>query len=264
MELLLYIATGIAGGLLSGMFGVGGGIVVVPILAMLFSGLHFPPGQIMQVAIGTSLATIIVNSISSTQAHHRRGNVNWGMVRRMAPGGVLGALFATWLASRMHSDGLQLLFAAFECAVALHLWRGQHLAAHEEKVVPAPVLYAFGGIVGTLSSLLGIGGGTVAVPFLIYWTRNLRAAIGTAAALGLPLSVVGTLGYVTAGLHVDGLPQPSLGYIYLPAWLGIAASGVIAAPLGVKLAHHLPVATLKKLLAVVLFVLGVKMGWGLL
>lgn len=263
MEFLLYIATGIAGGLLSGMFGVGGGIVVVPILAMLFAGLHFPPAQIMQVAIGTSLATIIVNSISSSHAHHRHGNVNWTMVRRMAPGGIVGAVFATWLASRMHSDALQLLFAVFECAVALHLWRGHRQEVHA-KVVRAPVLYAFGGIVGMLSSLLGIGGGTVAVPFLIYWTRNLRIAIGTAAALGLPLSVVGTLGYIAAGLKVDGLPQPSLGYVYLPALLGIAISGVIAAPLGVKLAHRLPVTTLKKLLAAVLFALGVNMGWGLL
>lgn len=263
MELLLYIATGVVGGLLSGMFGVGGGIIIVPILAMLFTELHFPPAQIMHVAIGTSLATIIVNSLSSAHAHHRRGNVNWVMVRCMTPGGILGAVFATWLASRMHSDGLQLLFAVFECVVALHLWRGQHQEV-QAKVVREPVLYAFGGIVGMVSSLLGIGGGTLAVPLLIYWTRNLRVAIGTAAALGLPLSVTGALGYVAAGLQVDGLPQPSLGYVYLPAWLGIAISGVFAAPLGVKLAHCVPVGTLRKLLAVVLFALGVKMGWGLL
>lgn len=259
MEFLLYIATGMAGGLLSGMLGV----VVVPILAMLFAGLHFPPAQIMQVAIGTSLATIIVNSISSTHAHLQHGNVNWHMVRCMTPGGILGTLFATWIASRMHSDGLQLLFAVFECAAALHLWRGQQQEVHA-RVMRIPVLYAFGGIVGMVSSLLGIGGGTVSVPFLIYWARNLRVAIGTAAALGLPLSIVGTLGYVAAGLKVDGLRQPSLGYVYLPALLGIAISGVIAAPLGVRLAHRLPVTTLKKLLAVVLFVLGVKMGWSLL
>ena len=264
IEILLYLATGFVGGLLSGMFGVGGGIVVVPILAMLFASLHFPPEHLMQLAIGTSLATIIINSISSSRAHHRHGNVNWFIVRCMAPAGVLGAIFATWLASRLHSDVLQAIFAVFECAIALHLFWGKLPQPHGEFSWK-PGLFAFGGVVGLASSLLGIGGGTVSVPFLIYGTRDMRAAIGTAAAIGLPLSIMGTLGYVFAGMHVaDPLPQPSLGYVYLPAFVGIALAGILGAPQGVKLAQRLPVALLKKLLAVVLFVLGVKMGWKLL
>lgn len=263
MEWLLYLATGFCGGLLSGMFGVGGGIIVVPILAMLFASLHFPPDHIMHLAIGTSLATIIVTSISSTRAHHRHENVNWTIFRAMTPAGILGAIFATWLASRIHSDGLQLLFAIFECAIALHLFLGRRPHKHREFTWK-PGLYAFGGTVGAFSSLLGIGGGTVSVPFLIYATRDLRAAIGTAAAIGLPLSVVGTLGYIVTGTGIKGLPAPSLGYVYLPATLGIAFAGIFGAPLGVKLAQRLPVHTLKVYLAILLFLLGLKMGWSLL
>jgi uncharacterized protein len=264
MEWLLYLATGFCGGLLSGMFGVGGGIIVVPILAMLFTALNFPPDHIMHLAIGTSLATIIVNSISSTRGHHRHGNVNWAIFRRMAPAGVLGAIFAIWLAARLHSDALQLLFAIFECVIALHLFWGRS-PQKQREFAGKQGLYAFGAVVGLTSSLLGIGGGTVAVPLLIYLTRDMRAAIGTAAAIGLPLSVVGTLGYVISGMGVvPNLPAPSLGYVYLPAMLGIAIAGIIGAPVGVQLAQRLPVAVLKKCLAVLLFLLGIKMGWSLL
>ncbi len=263
MELLLYLATGLAGGMLSGMFGVGGGIIVVPILASMFTHLHFPSAHIMQLAIGTSLATIVVNSVSSAYAHHKHGNVDWRLVRWMAPTGVLGALLAIWLATRLHSRGLQLLFALFECGVALHLLKGQVEHARR-KVAHMPSIAAFGGAVGIASSLLGIGGGTVAVPLLVYWARDMRAAIGTAAAIGLPLSVIGTLGYMVAGNRMAELPQPNLGFVYLPALAGIAIAGVAGAPLGVRLAQRLPVATLKKLLAAVLFGLGIKMGWSLL
>jgi uncharacterized membrane protein YfcA len=263
MEWLLYIATGFLGGLLSGMFGVGGGIIVVPILALLFAGLHFPPDHLMHLAIGTSLATIIVNSIVSSQVHHRHGNVNWTIFRRMAPTGILGAILATWLASRIHNDGLQLLFAVFECVIALHLFWGR-LPEKHRAFAWKPGLYIFGGVVGTLSSLLGIGGGTVSVPFLIYGTRDLRMAIGTAAAIGLPLAIVGTLGYIVSGLSVKGLPPLSLGFVYLPAVLGISLAGIVSAPLGVKLAQRLPTALLKKILAILLFMLGLKMGWNLL
>ena len=263
MEWLLYLATGFIGGLLSGMFGIGGGVIVVPILAMLFTSLHFSPDHIMHLAVGTSLATIIVNSISSTRAHHRNKNVNWTIFRHMAPAGVVGAIFATWLASHIHSDGLKLLFAIFECAIALHLFLDRLPHKHGE-FTSKPGLYAFGGAVGMFSSLLGIGGGTVSVPFLIYGTRDVRAAIGTAAALGLPLSVVGALGYAISGTGIQDLPSPSLGYVYLPAMIGIALAGFFGAPLGVKLAQRLPVHALKKCLAVLLFLLGLKMGWSLL
>lgn len=263
MEWLLYLATGFCAGLLSGMFGVGGGIIVVPILAVIFAGLHFPPDHLMHLAIGTSLATIIVNSIVSTRAHHRHGNVNWWIFRYMAPAGVVGAILASWLASRIHSDGLQLIFAIFECAVAVHLFWGKLPHKHQE-FTSRLLLSSFGTVVGFTSSLLGIGGGTVSVPFLIYGTRDMRAAIGTAAAIGLPLSVVGTIGYVVAGAHVNGLPAPSLGYVYLPAAAGIIVTGIFGAPLGVRLAQRLPIPVLKRCLAVLLFLLGVKMGWKLL
>lgn len=263
MEWLLYLATGIFAGLLSGMFGVGGGIIVVPILAAIFADLHFPPDHLMHLAIGTSLASIIVNSVASTRAHHQHGNVNWWIFGYMAPTGVLGALLASWLASRTHSDALQLIFAIFECAVAIHLFWGKLPHKHKE-FTSRLLLSSFGTVVGFTSSLLGIGGGTVSVPFLIYGTRDMRAAIGTAAAIGLPLSVMGTTGYVVAGAQVSGLPAPSLGYVYLPAAAGIIVTGIFSAPLGVRLAQRLPIPVLKKCLAALLFLLGVKMGWKLL
>lgn len=263
MEIVFYFLTGAFAGLLSGMFGVGGGIVVVPILALLFGTLHFPPGHIMHLALGTSVATIIINSISSSHGHHQHGNVNWRIVRDMAPAGIIGAVLGTWLAAHMQTEGLKLIFAIFECSVATHLLlNGQ---PHSSRTLPGDAgLFSFGGGVGLLSSLLGIGGGTVSVPVLLYWNCAMRQAIGTAAAIGLPLSIVGTLGYVIAGLHANGLPAMSFGFIYLPAFLGIALAGMLSAPLGVKLAQRLPVALLKKLLALLLYVLGLKMGWGLL
>lgn len=263
MEWLLYPATGFLAGMLAGMFGVGGGIVVVPILALLFTDLGFPPGHVMHLAIGTSLATIIVNAVVSTRAHHKHENVDWRIFRYMAPTGVAGAVFATWLAARIHSEALQLIFATFECVIAVHLLLGKLPHRHKEFTSRLG-LSAFGSIVGMTSSLLGIGGGTVSVPFLIYGTRDMRAAIGTATAIGLPLSVVGAAGYAISGTGVPGLPAPSLGFIYLPAAVGIALAGIFGAPLGVKLAQRLPIPVLKKCLAVVLFVVGVKMGWGLL
>lgn len=263
MEWLLYLSAGFMAGLLSGMFGVGGGILIVPVLAMVFSRLHFPAEHIMHLAIGTSLATIIVNAVVSTRAHHQHGNVHWWVFRWMAPAGILGAIFATWLASRIHSNWLQLVFAIFECLIALYLFWGRLPHKHKEFTSRLGVS-AFGSVVGFTSSLLGIGGGTVSVPFLIYGTRDMRAAIGTAAALGLPLAVTGTLGYVLAGWSVEGLPGPHLGFIYLPAAIGIALAGIWGAPLGVKLAQGLPIPVLKKCLAVLLFLLGIKMGWPLL
>ena len=263
MEIVFYLLTGAFAGLLSGMFGVGGGIIVVPILALLFAALHFPPLHIMHLAVGTSVATIIINSISSSHGHHKHNNVNWHVVRNMSLAGIGGAMLGTWLAASMHTDGLKILFAIFECCIATTLLlNGQ---PHPTRTLPGNAgLFGSGGVVGLLSSMLGIGGGTVSVPLLLYWNCEMRQAIGTAAAIGLPLSIVATLGYLIAGLHADGLPAMSFGYIYLPAFFGIALAGVLTAPVGVKLAQRLPVSLLKKLLALLLYALGLKMAWSLL
>jgi uncharacterized membrane protein YfcA len=263
-DLALYLVIGYLSGILSGLFGIGGGVMVVPALVFLFTAQKVAPEHVMHLAIGTSLAIIIGNSLASGHGHHRRGNVDWVTVRQMAPPGIVGAIFAAWLAANLHSNGLRAAFALFECGIAIHLFRGR-LPHPREHALGAWAMRTAGGVVGASSSLLGIGGGTVAVPFLAYATGHLRRAIGTASAIGLPLSLVGTASYVVSGWHrMPELPSYSLGYVYLPAAAGIALAGFAGAPLGVRLAHRLPVETLKKAFAVVLFLLGIKMGWPLL
>lgn len=261
LEWLIYLLLGAVAGLLSGMFGVGGGIVVVPMLAIVFTADHFPASHLMHLAIGTSLATIIINSMSSTWSHHQRQNIDWDILKSTTLGTLVGVIAGVWLASQLHSDALKLFFAIFECMVAIQLFlKSKHPESNlTPSVLNTPASFSFGGIVGLLSSLLGIGGGTVSLPILLLLRVKTRKAIGTAAAMGLPISVVGTVAYSIAGRNIEHLPTNSLGYIYIPAFIGIALTGLMTAPLGVSLAQKLPIGALKKLLATLLFGLGIKM-----
>jgi uncharacterized membrane protein YfcA len=262
-EFLLYLGAGAVAGLMSGLFGVGGGIVIVPILSFLFIGLHFPEMHLMHLALGTSLASIILTSISSARAHHRNGNVNWLVVRQITPAVVIGTLLGTLVAAQLHSVWLKAIIAVFELCVATQLLL--NLNPNPHRNLPGRVgIGVAGGMIGIVSSLVGIGGGTLSVPYLIYCNFDTRHAIGTSAAVGLPIAAAGTLGYLITGWHNKSLPQPSLGFIYLPAFAGIAIASIITAPLGATLAQRLPILTLKRLFALLLYIVGLKMIWGLL
>lgn len=263
MEFLLYFIAGAGAGILSGLLGVGGGTVIVPMLVFIFTSLAFPGQHIMHIALGTSLATIIVTSISSARAHHRKQNVHWSVVRLIAPGIIIGTLLGAALASELDTTVLKCIFAVFMLLIATQMALNFTPAAHRQ--LPGKLGTAsMGGLIGIVASLVGIGGGSLSVPFLIYCNFNARHAIGTSAAIGLPIAVAGATGFIITGLAEGNLPPYSLGYIYLPAFLGIALTSMLAAPLGAYLAHRLPVAVLKKLFALLLYVVGLKMLWSLL
>jgi uncharacterized membrane protein YfcA len=262
IELVTYIGLGVAAGLLAGLLGVGGGIVIVPMLTFTFAFQHFPPEHIQHLALGTSLATIVFTSIASFRAHHAKGSVDWSIVKRISPGILAGTFSGSWIAAMLSGNFLKGFFVLFTFFVAWQLL--SDAAPKASRQIPGRAgLLGTGVIIGCISSLVGIGGGSMSVPFLIWCNLNARTAIGTSAAIGFPIAFSGTLGFMLNGLKAPGLPPYSIGYIYLPALAGIATTSFLAAPLGAKLAHNLPVAKLKKGFAILLIVTGVRMLYGL-
>ncbi|MGD2112735.1 MAG: sulfite exporter TauE/SafE family protein [Gammaproteobacteria bacterium] len=260
MEILPYLITGAVAGLMAGLLGIGGGLVIVPALAFLFSRQGFPGETLMHFAVGTSLATIVVTSTASLLAHHRRASVDWRAVRRLTPGILAGALGGAWLARQTSSPALATVFGLFEILVALQLLSGARPAAH--RVLPGrAALMMAGGVIGAVSALLGIGGGTLTVPYLLWHRVDIRAAVGTAAACGLPVALAGAAGFALG--DGDGtVPGPQSGFIDWPAAGGIVLASALAAPAGARLAHHLPRRILRLVFAGFLLLVGVKMILG--
>ncbi len=245
-------------GFMAGLFGIGGGLIIVPALAAIFSYLGFDNSVIMHLAIGTSLATIIFTSLSSVWAHNKKGAVLWDIVARLAVGIMIGATAAGLIAHLIPTKGLQWFFAFFEFYVALQM-------TFNFKPDPSRQLPGKGGmlgagtIIGSLSSFVGIGGGTLTVPFLMWCNTSIHKAIATSAACGLPIAIAGTVGFIISGWGESALPTHTLGYIHLPSLLGIVATSILFAPLGAKLAHQLPVKPLKRAFAGLLFLLAFYM-----
>lgn len=262
LDIFLFLLTGTVSGILSGLLGVGGGLIIVPILAILFSWMHFPETYLMHMALGTSLATMLTTSISSARAHHQRGNVNWHVVKRIAPGVMLGALAGTLIAGQLNNYWLKIVFIVFVFCAATQLIL--NLSPNPHRQLPGRTgIGLVGTLIGMISSLVGIGGGTLSVPFLLYCNSDIKRAIGTSAAIGFPLAAAGALGYFLLGHNQPGLPPCSLGYIYLPALVGIALTSMLTAPTGARLAHGLPILTLKRLFAILLYSIGFKMLYGI-
>ena len=253
-----YALLGVFAGTLAGLLGVGGGLIIVPILAVLFALQGFASEYLMQMAVGTSLATIIFTSLSSMRAHHQHGAVDWPIMLQLSLGvllgGWLGGVLALWI------GGLALagLFGLFELAVAAQMGFGRPPAAHRKP--PGWMRNAVAGVViGAVSALLGIGGGTLTVPWLVWHNVDVRDAVGTSAACGLPIALIGTLGFIVVGLGRADLPAGSTGFVYWPAVIAISIASVLSAPLGARLAHRLDQARLKKVFAAFLAVLGLLM-----
>lgn len=255
---LTYIGLGVVAGLLAGLLGLGGGIVIVPLLTFSFTALHFPPAHLQHLALGTSLATIVFTSISSLRAHHGHQAVNWPVVRQITPGILIGSFSGSWVAAALSSRFLKGFFAIFAFFVAWQLLMDARPKA-SRQLPGRGGLFGSGTVIGCISSLVGIGGGSMSVPFLIWCNLSARQAIGTSAAIGLPIALTGSLGYLLSGVGKAGLPPHSIGYIYLPALIGIAMTSYLTAPLGAKLAHSLPVSQLKKGFALLLIATGAKM-----
>ena len=263
MEYALYMATGLFTGLLAGLLGIGGGLVMVPVLGFIFLHLGFSAEFIMHMALGTSLAVIMVTSIASSRAHHRHQNVDWDIVKKMALGIMLGAFLGSLIAAKFDAKLLKALFALYVLTVALQIL--SNYTPNPARILPARLGLNFSGLcIGWVSSFVGIGGGTLSVPFLVYCNIDTKRAIGTSSALGLPIAVAGALGYLLAGLQVSTLPNHSLGFIYLPAFIIIALSSLISAPVGALLVQKLSVKKLKQIFALLLIIIGLNMLHSLL
>ncbi len=262
MWLAAYAALGLITGVAAGLLGVGGGLVMVPFLTWAYAAQGFPADYNIHLSLGTSLAAIVLISISSLRAHHSHGAVDWSLVRRITPGILLGALAGS-LASVWVTDwGLRVFFTVFMFVAATQMWFGLRPAARRALPGWAGMTIA-GGVIGLVSSWVGIGGGTLSVPFQTWCNVSLHRAIGTSAAIGFPIAVAGAIGYALAGQAAVSLPEGSLGFVYLPALAAIAAASWLTAPGGARLAHRLPVARLKRIFAGLLYLLGTKMLWTL-
>jgi len=255
---LLYLAAGAFAGFVAGLLGVGGGLIIVPVLTFIFAAQHFPESYVVHLALGTSLASILFTSFSSLRAHHLHGAVIWQVVRRITPGILAGTLLGTVVAARLSTAFLKVFFVVFLYYVATQMVLG--IRPKPTRDLPGrPGMFAAGGTIGAVSALVGIGGGTLSVPFMTWCNVRLHQAIGTSAAIGFPIAAAGAAGYILNGLPVRALPAYSLGFVYLPALAGLVAASIPTAPLGARIAHRLPVARLKKIFAFLLYFLGTRM-----
>jgi len=253
-----YLVLGVVAGLVGGLLGLGGGILIVPALLFLFIWQGMPADILMHLAVATSLFTIVFTSISSSYAHHKHQAVLWSQVFLLTPGIIIGAVFGAFLADYISSDILRRLFGIFEILVACQI--GFSVKPSAQRSLPGRngMLIAGGGI-GTLSTILGIGGGTLTVPFLVWCHVNIRKAVATSSACGFPIALAGTLAMIYTGLDSTSLPENTIGYVYWPAALLILVTSVLFAPVGAKLAHTMPVGSLKRVFAIVLAGVGLRM-----
>ena len=252
-------ALGLCTGFLAGLLGIGGGMIMVPFITVILSGRGVAPDLAVKMAIATSMATIIFTSVSSVRAHHKRGAVRWDIVKLLAPGIVIGAALASLgVFSLLKGSSLALLFAAFVAFSATQMLLNKKPQAARTLPGPAGQLGA-GTVIGFLSGLVGAGGGFVSVPFMTWCNVAIHNAVATSAGLGFPIALANGIGYVVSGQGVANLPTGSLGYVYLPALLVIGIASVLMAPVGVKAAHALPVASLKRVFASILYGLAAYM-----
>ena len=258
-EIASYLGIGAIVGFFAGLLGIGGGIIIVSSLALMFKAHGYAPDYVMHLAIGTSLAAMAAGAASSLRAHHVRGAVDVGLVKTMTPG-LLGGVFVGALIARfVPAWFLKYFFLGFVLFNTTQM--ALNLRPKPSRALPGrgPLL-AVALAIGAVSSLFGGGAAAVGVPFLTWCNVSTHRAIGTVAAMAFPLAIAGTLGYIVSGWSVQGLPPWSLGFLYLPAFLGISATSVLTAPLGARLAHRLKGATLRRIFAVFLIVMGVKVA----
>ncbi len=263
ISLGVFLLCGAVAGVFAGLLGVGGGIIIVPILTAVFSWMDILPNHIHHLSLGTSLATIMITSISSARAHNSRGAVRWDIVKSIAPGILLGTFLGGLVAADIPDAYLKGIFVCFIYFIAVDMLIGKKPSG--QRQLPGTIgISIVGGVIGVVSSFVGIGGGTMSVPFMSFCSIPMHTAVGTSSAIGFPIALAGTLGYIVGGWDVPDLPDFTLGYVHIIAFLGIATASFFTAPVGAKLAHKLPVQTLKKFFAIFLFVIASKMLWGIL
>jgi uncharacterized membrane protein YfcA len=260
MDFLLYFGLGAVAGVVSGLFGLGGGVVIVPILILAFEVQGMAPEISTHVAIATSLATILLTSLSSIYTHHQQRSVRWDLVKYITPGIVLGALLGGALALSLRGTLLQLLFGAFLVIVALQMLFYKPIAGQGTPLKPF-LLGVTGTVIGGLSTLFGIGGGSLTTPFLTLKGIRIHQAVGSAAACGFPIALTATVIFISAAIPSVHLPASTIGYIFVPAWLGIVVVSAPFARLGALLAHRANAALLQRLFGILMLILGSRFVW---
>lgn len=241
-------------GFLAGLLGIGGGMIMVPFVTMILAAKGYPADYTVKMAVATSLATIAFTSLSSVRAHHRRGAVLWPVVKVLAPGILVGAVLGAQVAHALPGKLLGVLFALFVAFSATQMFLNRKPSP--SRTLPGPLAtFGVGNLIGLLSALVGAGGAFVSVPFMTWCNIRIHDAVGTSSALGFPIAVAGTAGYIYAGLGLPEMPAGSIGYLYLPGLAVISVASMLMAPVGARTAHRMDIQPLKKVFAVVLYCL---------
>lgn len=258
MAAVLLLA-GVGAGLIAGLLGVGGGIILVPVLYYLFTAMGIDEAVRMHVAVGTSLTTIIATSIASIHAHHKRGAVDLALLRSWGPGILIGTLIGGLIASAVKGSALTGIFATLATLIGLYMALGQRTMVISNHL-PGPLgAYSLGALIGGISTMMGIGGGSLSVPILSLFGYPIHRAIGTAAAIGFIIGVPGTLYFMFSGWNVSGLPPYSLGYVNLLGTALIVPASMLLAPLGARLSHRLNTRKLKTIFGIFLMIMAGQM-----
>jgi uncharacterized membrane protein YfcA len=245
---------GITAGFLAGLLGIGGGMIMVPFMTLILEAKNFPPEVVVKMAVATSLATICFTSLSSVRAHHQRGAVLWPVARVLAPGILLGALIGAQIAAALPTRILGLVFSLFIAYSATQMFIDRK--PKPTRTLPGtPGMFGMGSVIGLMSSVVGAGGAFISVPFMTWCNVKIHHAVGTSAALGFPIALAGTLGYIWAGRSLPDMPPGAFGYLYLPGLLVIATMSILTAPLGARTAHRMDIRPLKRAFAVLLYLL---------
>jgi len=256
----IYALAGAFVGFLAGLLGIGGGMTLVPVLSALYTAQSLAPDHTVHLALGTAMASVVFTSSSSVRAHHRHGAVDWSIVRSMAPGLVAGSLVGPQIASALPARTMAAVFTLFMWFTAFRMVRNAPPKPSRE-LPGAAGLFGVGAGIGLLSGIVGAGGAFLSVPFMVRCNVRMHAAVATSAALGLPIALAATVGFVYAGLRKTGLPPYSVGYVYLPALAAFVAASMLSAPYGARVAHSWDVARLKRVFAVLMTALGGYMAW---
>ena len=254
-----YVAVGAAVGFFAGLLGIGGGaIIMVPLLVMLFKAHGLPKAHVMHLAVGSGMASILFTSLSSMRAHAVRGVVRWDLALALSPGilagGLLGSAVTSWISTQLFAS----LFTIIVFIAAANILIDRR-PKPSRQLPGATGSMLVGAVIGFVSSLAALGGAFMTIPFALYCNVTMLQAIGTAAIVGFPIALAGSIGYIATGWEQSGLPPHSIGYVYLPAVLGLTLASVLTAPLGAAAAHRLPTKRLKQIFALLLFVLAAKM-----
>jgi uncharacterized membrane protein YfcA len=253
-----YVAIGAFVGFFAGMLGIGGGAIMVPFLVLLFEAQQLPATHILHLAVGTSMATILFTSVSSVRAHAERGAIRWDIAGRMTPGILAGGLVGSAIASFIPTALFAAIFTAVIYLAATNMLLGRKPRASRQP--PGHLgMFVAGFLVSAASAFAAVGGAFMTVPFMLWCNVPILQAIGTAAVIGFPIALSGTLGFIVTGWRETGLPPYSIGFVYLPALGGVVVASVLMAPLGAAAAHRLPTVWLRRAFAILFYLIATRM-----